>query len=142
MPSLPTYTKCSQLGCKNSRSKLNTFCMDHGGKNYTVGDERTAFKSMYQSSLWKQIRQTQLSKQPLCQACLLSGRVSQANHVDHLFAWASIGKAAFSHNVWQSLCMECHSVKTGLEKQGIYRHYVEPLKDYTINDYQYVVKNQ
>jgi hypothetical protein len=41
------------------------------------------------------------------------------------------------HNVYQSLCHECHSHKTQLEQQGIYRHYDAPdaFKDYSKLDW-------
>jgi 5-methylcytosine-specific restriction endonuclease McrA len=61
--------------------------------------------------------------------------VTQASHVDHLFAWAAIGHQAFTRNVFQSLCPECHGIKSGLEKLGVYRHYVNPAKDYALGDY-------
>jgi hypothetical protein len=59
-----------------------------------------------------------------------------------LFAWKHIGSHAFSRNIFQSLCHNCHSQKSGLEKQGIYRHYAQDgAKDYTKNDYAYMVTN-
>jgi hypothetical protein len=63
------------------------------------------------------------------------GKVVQANHVDHVFPWSRIGKQAFYNNLFQSLCHDCHSVKTNEEKQGIYTHYSTG-KQYTPNDYQ------
>lgn len=126
MPTMPSNIKCSHLGCKDNRSKYNTFCMDHGGRNsYNNDDGRTEFNSMYQSSHWRQVRISVLSRQPLCQACLCSGRVTAATHVDHVFAWKKIGKAAFYRNLFQSLCLNCHSVKTAHEQRGKYIHYTD-----------------
>lgn len=140
MPILPRSNKCSQLGCTNIRSKLNTYCVEHGGKNTIDTDERKAFTSMYQTAQWKQLRQIQLSKQPLCESCMTKGKVSHANHVDHVFPWAKINKSAFYNNLFQSLCHECHSDKTVQERQGIFPHYATG-KQYTINDYAYISKN-
>lgn len=139
MPTLPTNTKCSSLGCKNPRSKLNTYCIEHGGINTVDTEQRKAFTSMYQTAQWKTQRQVQLSKQPLCESCLTMGKVVQANHVDHLFAWTKIGKQAFYNNVFQSLCTHCHSHKSAQEKQDIYTHYATG-KQYSINDYAYISK--
>lgn len=139
MPTLPRSTKCSQLGCTNIRSKLNTYCVDHGGKNTIDTDDRKAFTSMYQTSQWRTLRQVQLSKQPLCESCIKQGKVVQANHVDHLFAWNKIGKQAFYNNVFQSLCTNCHSHKSAQEKQDIYTHYATG-KQYSLNDYQLTMK--
>lgn len=94
---------------------------------------------MYQSAFWRQKRQTQLSIQPLCQACLSEGRIGSAIHVDHVFAWKAIGKQAFTNNLFQSLCPEHHSHKTALEQQGIYRHYSDSIKDYRVDDYAYIL---
>ena len=142
MPTLPYTTKCSHLGCKNVRSKLNSYCLEHGGLDSIQTEQRKEFMSMYQTTKWKQTRQLQLSKQPLCQCCLLSGKVSSAEHIDHLFPWAKIGKEAFYSNIFQSLCPNCHSNKTALEQKGIYRHYGLVIHDYTITDYASVVLSQ
>jgi hypothetical protein len=138
MPTMPSNTKCSELGCKNNRSRLNTFCLQHGGiDNMPTRDTDSA----YQTPLWRNIRATQLSKQPLCQGCLSRNQIAQAQHIDHLFAWKHIGKQAFANNIFQSLCANCHSQKSGLEKQGIYRHYArDGVKDYTKHDYSYVLR--
>jgi 5-methylcytosine-specific restriction enzyme A len=138
MPSVPTNGKCSSLGCKNPRSKINTYCLEHGGMDNIA---RRDTDSAYQTPLWKTIRAAQISKQPLCQGCLARGIVTAAKHIDHLFAWKHIGGQAFSRNIFQSLCHNCHSQKSGLEKQGIYRHYAQDgAKDYTKNDYAYMLQ--
>ena len=137
MPILPTNKKCASYGCTNQRSKLNTYCVEHGGKNTVDTEQRKAFTSMYQTNQWRNLRQAQLSKQPLCESCLSRGKVVQANHVDHLFAWTNLNKDAFYNNVFQSLCTNCHSHKSALEKQDIYIHYALG-KQYSINDYAYI----
>ena len=139
MPSIPTYTKCASLGCKNTKSKLNSYCMEHGGKEWIDTKERKEFNSIYQTQFWKQKRNSQLSSQPLCQSCLKVGRVTQANHVDHVFAWKALGRDAFYNNLFQSLCPECHSHKTALEQQGIYRCYIADTKDYALHEYKFVL---
>lgn len=132
MPTYPTNNKCEALGCKNIRSKLNSFCPEHGGKDYTYKET----DSVYQTPAWRIIRQRQLSIQPLCQGCLTRGRVDAAKHVDHVFPWKQIGKHAFLNNVFQSLCPECHSHKTAQEQKGIYEHYTQDgVKEYTEHDY-------
>lgn len=141
MPSLPKYTKCAMLGCKNTKSKFNQFCMDHGGRNtynyskYNTAEERKAKNDKYQTRQWKRLRQIQLSKQPLCQACLVNNIVTSAQHIDHVFPWSHIDDTAFYYNLFQSLCPEHHSEKTALEQRGIYRHYTNPPKDYFKEDY-------
>lgn len=146
MPTLPSNTKCSELGCKNMRTKLSALCLEHGGRDtYTAPktEERSAFNSMYQTSQWKRLRQIQLSKQPLCQSCLCKGRVVQAQHVDHVFPWKALGKEAFYQNIFQSLCGECHSTKTQLESKGIIKFYNQQVEiDYKLHDYARIVTMQ
>ena len=131
MPTAPFNQKCSHLGCKNPRSKLNSYCVDHGGKEYIKETD-----TLYQTPLWRAIRTTQISKQPLCQACLIDGRVESAKHVDHVFPWKTYGDKAFSQNIFQSLCHAHHSHKTALERQGKYEHYTQHgIKTYVEGDY-------
>jgi len=105
----------------------------------TTGAENNAY---YQTPTWKTMRTMQLGKQPLCQACLCKGIVNTASHIDHLFAWSQLGSHAFYNNILQSLCPECHSSKTALEQQGIYRHYTsDGIKDYAIHDYKQIVSS-
>lgn len=137
MPYLPSSNKCSQLGCKEQRSKMNSYCVQHGGKEWIKSETASA----YQTPAWRSIRQRQLSIQPLCQACLIDGRVELGNHVDHVFPWKQIGGKAFLHNVFQTLCGAHHSHKTGQEQQGKYEHYTSNgLKVYTEHDYNTVIR--
>jgi len=136
MPTVPKQSKCAHLACQNSRSKMNTYCLDHGGRDYTKHIKRDIGKGLYASTAWQSIRRNQLSTQPLCQSCLLKGKVEMAKVVDHLFAWSQIGEEAFRYNIFQSLCAECHSVKTNIEQKGLYRLYGDKEIDYLISDYK------
>ena len=137
MPTYPNNTQCSELGCKELRSRLNSFCLNHGGKNYI---EARQTDSIYQTPAWRSVRRRQLSIQPLCQACLSRGKIEAAQHVDHVFPWKHIGKQAFLNNIFQSLCQPDHSHKTAKERKGIYEHYtIEGIKTYTEDDYHYIM---
>lgn len=141
MPTIPTYTKCSVLGCKNQRSRLNSFCMEHGGKERYEYNRKEADpeyiqkQKKYNSPQWQRLRQIQLSTHPLCASCLSNGIVTPANHIDHVFPWVQIGEVAFYRNIFQSLCQSCHSSKTSLEQRGIFRKYGTPSVDFSIADY-------
>lgn len=140
MPTVPTYTKCKELGCKEIRSKVNGYCIKHGGINTYTSDKRLISNAAYNTPLWRKIRTRQLSLQPLCQACISKGKVVEAREVDHVFAWNSLNKQAFSINLFQSLCQPCHSHKTALEQKGVYRYYgANATIDYSINDYHRVI---
>lgn len=137
MPSIPK-TQCAEYQCKAPSIKGSVYCVDHAPAQKT-SEARQAFSAHYKTSAWLSIRKRQLSIQPLCQACLINGHVTQANHVDHVFPWSAVGEHAFRRNLFQSLCETHHGVKSGLEKKGIFRHYLDTIKDYTTQDYSYVM---
>jgi 5-methylcytosine-specific restriction endonuclease McrA len=80
------------------------------------------------------MRQAQLSRFPLCAACKHQGLIRAASVVDHVWPWRTIGLEAFRVNRLQSLCPDCHSVKTGLEQKGIAREY--GVRDWGLADYR------
>ena len=147
MPTVPTATKCSTLGCRNNKAKYSALCVDHGGrdtynhKRYNNTDKRRDASDKYNTSQWRTLRQIQLSQYPICAACKTEGIITAAQHVDHIFPWQQLGDIAFTHNIYQCLCAKCHSSKTQLEQQGIFRKYGEPNRDYTKADYRIAVAN-
>lgn len=137
MPTVPR-PQCDEYKCKAPSVKGSRYCEAHAPtKAPTV--ERQAFTSQYKSAAWQSIRARQLSSEPLCAACMVDGRITEASHVDHVFPWQAIGPHAFTRNLWQSLCPECHGVKSGLEKRGIFRHYTAQAHDYTAQDYSHAM---
>ena len=137
MPSVPR-PQCDEYQCKEPSVKGSRYCEAHTqSKAPTI--ERKAFNATYKTAAWESIRARQLSLEPLCAACMVEGRISEASHVDHVFPWQSIGPHAFTRNLFQSLCPQCHGTKSGLEKRDIFRHYTTPPRDYTQQDYSYVM---
>lgn len=135
MPSVPSYTKCQHLGCKEKRSRFNSFCLAHGGRDtLPVSKKRAEQNALYNTGYWRSIRAVQLSKHPLCASCLTVGRVTPANHVDHVFPWTQINEEAFYRNIFQSLCHSCHGEKTYWEQQGVIKLY--GVRDLTLKDYE------
>jgi 5-methylcytosine-specific restriction endonuclease McrA len=145
MPSIPTNPKCSTLGCKQPRTKFSGLCLEHGGrdtynhKRYNQTEHRKDAADKYNSKQWRTLRQIQLSQYPICAGCKADGIITSASHVDHIFPWSHIGEHAFTHNIYQSLCPACHTNKTQLEQQGIYRRY--GYRDYKAEEYRIVVAN-
>ena len=137
MPTMPR-PQCDEYQCKAHSVKGSRFCEAHTqSKAPTI--ERQAFNAQYKTAAWAAIRARQLSGYPLCAACLIDKRITAASHVDHVFAWQAIGAQAFTRNLFQSLCPECHGVKSGLEKRGIFRHYTDKAQDYTAQDYTFAM---
>ena len=121
MPRTPKQTTCRELGCTNPKVNGSTFCNQHGGAKSI---ERKAFNRLYNTKQWKQFRQIQLSKHPICARCQSLGKIAPASHVDHIFPH-KMDQDKWMGNRFQSLCHECHSIKTGLEKQGEIHDYVK-----------------
>lgn len=140
MPSLPP-SQCVELGCKAKPNKGSSLCEAHA-PSVMVTQDRREFNRKYSDSAWDSIRNRQLSTQPLCQSCLVEDRVTQANHVDHVFPWRQLGNYAFRQNVFQSLCAECHGIKTGMERKGVFLHYLQgEVKEYCIHDYREIYES-
>lgn len=121
MPTLPR-PQCSHYGCKAPSKPGSALCIDHS-PTPRVNLHKRAGDALYKSAVWHRIRVRQLSVAPLCAACKLAGRITQGEHVDHVAPWKSLGDWAFTIGPFQTLCGPCHSVKTGLEHRGVFRHY-------------------
>ncbi len=132
MPTAPLNDKCRELGCQNPKTARSTFCAEHGGGMTEKGKQNSR---LYNKTAWSQIRSRELSKQPLCAACLLEGKVSVAEHVDHVFPHRR-EESKFHRNLFQSLCASHHTLKTQQESKGIYLHYTASgIVEYTGDDY-------
>lgn len=140
MPSMPK-TQCSQYHCHQPAQAGSSLCEQHAPAKATK-EQRRLSNAEYKKAAWQRIRAAQLSKEPLCAACMHEGKVAAAEHVDHLFAWNQINAAAFKLNVFQSLCHTHHSIKTALEQKGTFRHYsINAINDYSLSDYQRVINS-
>jgi 5-methylcytosine-specific restriction enzyme A len=66
---------------------------------------------LYDLREWKRVRAEHLTREPLCVLCLAAGRKTPGHHVDHITPISQGGEWFDSSNL-QSLCHECHSLKT------------------------------
>lgn len=141
MAFLPRPVKCDVLRCQGERVAGSAFCETHGGKPKQSA-ARYESNAAYKGALWAGMRARQLSSAPLCASCLARGQITQAQAVDHVFPWRQIAPAAFTRNLFQSLCIPCHSLKSGLEQKGAFIHYTERGEiEYTRADYAKVTAN-
>lgn len=139
MPSVPTAKICSFLGCKNTKAFGTGYCHEHGAKRSDSYEENA---KLYNSIAWRKKRTAMKSKYPLCAACLLEGRVTQTEHIDHVIPHRRIPDR-FLTNLFQGLCAPHHSTKTNLENQGIFRHYSENgIVDYNEEDYNLLMREK
>jgi len=65
----------------------------------------------YNTQKWQRLRKAKLAMDPLCQQCQQDGRVTAAQHVDHVKP-INQGGDAWNIEGLRSLCASCHSRKT------------------------------
>ena len=113
------------------------YCQDHGARR-SESYEKNA--KLYNSAAWRKKRIAMRSKYPICSACMVEGRVTQTEHIDHVIPHRRIPDR-FLSNLFQGLCAPHHTIKTNLEAQGVYRHYTENgVEDYTEGDYSVILE--
>ena len=140
MPTTPR-DQCSKYRCKQPTTPGSSMCIDHAPPPRVNVIKRANYRE-YKTAVWQTIRAGQLSKQPLCQSCQLAGRVVMGVHVDHVIAWRLVGPHAFINSRFQTLCGPCHSVKTGLEQRGVFRHYSDQgAIDYQLADWPQLISD-
>ncbi len=136
MPSVPTNKKCVFLGCQGTKIFASNFCSEHATKKSAKVKQNA---KLYNSSAWKSTRDAMRSMYPLCSACLLENRVTPTAHIDHVIPHRR-DSDRFLVNLFQGLCAACHTQKTKLEGQGVYRHYTrEGIIDYKDIDYEHLI---
>ena len=123
MPTTPP-TQCAAYRCKAASRAGSIYCEQHAPPP-RVNHAKRETDAEYKTAAWASIRKRELTRQPLCQACALDGRVALAEHVDHIVPWRHLGAWAFTLGPFQSVCGPCHSRKTALEGRGVFRHYAE-----------------
>ena len=70
-------------------------------------DQAAAYRALYRTAAWQNIRSNQLAAKPLCEWCSSSGRTALATVCDH--AQPHRGDPALFHNgPFLSLCKTCH----------------------------------
>lgn len=132
MPYAPLNTECKQYGCRNPKTSRSAYCAEHGGG---VTETGKANSKLYNQQAWEKIRARQLSTHPLCAKCQHEGKITAAQHVDHVFPHRR-DAAKFRVNLFQSLCAACHTIKGQDERKGQYHHYTaHGVRTYSDDDY-------
>lgn len=136
MPTVPKNNKCRELGCNNPKTTRSCFCNEHGGGVTAKGK---ANSKLYSTAAWQKQRVAQLSQEPLCAGCLCAGKVVQAQHIDHVFPHRQSNEK-FKRNLFQSLCVSCHTLKTQMESHGTYLYFTpDGVRQYTDSDYSVII---
>ena len=77
--------------------------------------DRPDYVKWYKRARWVRKSKAQLRAEPLCRDCLSRGIVTPAKHADHIDPHKG-DEAMFWSGSLQSLCVECHSLKTAREQ--------------------------
>lgn len=79
---------------------------------------RTPWHHLYQTSAWQRLRHAQLSMQPLCEFCLLTEDITEAEVVDHRRAHKGDLDLFHDPNNLQSLCKHHHDSAKQMMDRG------------------------
>lgn len=78
------------------------------------------FKAMYNSVQWQRLRQTILTRTPLCVPCREQGRLRPATTVHHLKPHKGDWSLFLDDSNLQSVCSSCHSGEIQMEEKRGY----------------------
>ena len=114
---MPTAPKrpCPEPGCRRLQP-----CEVHrrhlrAGQTYTDRKANEPWRAMYSTARWKRLRQSVLSREPLCRACAQESRWTLATVVDHIRPHRGDEALAYEPTNLQPLCAHHHSAKTAAE---------------------------
>jgi 5-methylcytosine-specific restriction protein A len=103
---------CAQLGC--SALVDSGYCGTHKRDTHTTSKQ---YQSLY-NYRWYKARNLYIKQNALCVVCLTKGRVNTAQVVDHIKPHKGDVILFWDRKNWQSLCAECHNIKTAMEDGG------------------------
>ena len=117
MPNKPLHP-CSHPGCINlTREK---YCDQHKKtqQKRTYDTKRGTASQRGYDFRWQQYRISFLRIHPLCAECERNGIITPASIVDHIRPHKGDMKLFWDKNNHQSLCEQCHNIKTASEDGG------------------------
>lgn len=107
---------CNYPGCREFAT-FGTKCEKHK-VNRDESRQRNSYDTWYNRAAWKRLRNTWLNEHPLCEECLRSGEIVQAEVVDHIDPHRGDWTKFMDRGNLQSLCKPCHDRKTASEDGG------------------------
>jgi len=75
-------------------------------------------KHIYNSKIWKALRDDQLMREPLCCFCLKLGIITAANTVNHIKPHRGDEALAFDPENLESCCKPCHDIHGDAQDRG------------------------
>jgi 5-methylcytosine-specific restriction enzyme A len=99
---------CPTPGCKKLIRGKEKRCADHLRFNNA---NRPETDKQYNTARWQKMRDRKLKSNPLCERCESLNKITIAVLVDHITPVRDQGEM-FDENNLQSLCRDCHDIKT------------------------------
>ena len=109
MPKAPKRP-CRYPGCPNLCDK-GVYCSQH--MQFSSDRMRGGAESRGYDARWRKARTAFLQRNPLCNECMKSGKITPATVVDHIIPHRGDRKLFWDESNWQPLCKCCHDRKTG-----------------------------
>jgi 5-methylcytosine-specific restriction protein A len=122
MPPFRAKTICNKPGC-GKLTDDGAYCEAHKQYRRQIADAKreNSSKRLYNYA-WQKARKYYLQRNPLCRTCKKQGITKQANVVDHIIPHKGDYDLFWDEDNWQSMCKECHDIKTAREDGAFGRH--------------------
>jgi 5-methylcytosine-specific restriction protein A len=125
MPSRPPHP-CSKPGC--GALTTERFCADHAkAEQQRIDQARGSAASRGYDHRWQKARKLFLNAHPLCAEHGRKGELKSASVVDHIRPHKGDQRLFWDRSNWQSLCKDCHDLKTA-RHDGAFGRPVAPHK--------------
>ncbi|MGY0692975.1 HNH endonuclease [Virgibacillus sp. FSP13] len=112
--------RCNKVGCNELIPTAQTYCDQHTNHNYkqyeqirTSTDDGKTYKRFYDTKEWKSLRYQAMLRDGFC--CVMCGR--EARIGDHIIPTKVRWDLRLDMDNIQSLCFECHNIKTAKDEQ-------------------------
>lgn len=111
----------------NKTATHGAYCEEHAPqRDYRAEDNRRTkniWDRWYKTAIWKEKRERQLKREPLCRECLSKEIYTKATDVDHIIPHKGNWNLFIGEDNLESLCHACHSRKTARENKlnGIWK---------------------
>jgi len=110
---------CRQPGCPGLTTDRTGYCDEHRQRALQQQDAaRPSANERGYNYRWHKVSRLYLIEHPLCVHCLIEGRVTAADTVDHIIPHKGNQALFWDESNWQSMCRPHHDKKTANEDGG------------------------
>nr|DAW52044.1 MAG TPA: HNH endonuclease [Caudoviricetes sp.] len=103
---------CREAGCNEFALERSCYCEKHNREIIPFQKAKRSNENLYQTSTWRALRKAHIQQQQPC--CVRCG-TNESLTVDHIIPPRGSEALFFDVDNLQTLCRECHRVKTAQE---------------------------